>query len=163
MFESPQFARTLSREELLMTATATVTHRTRRIDAVRVNSGATHTSSAQQAQPRLRLTKRGRVVFGGLATVLVAAAIGVAAAFAAPGAIANSEVSSQEFPYVFVQSGDSLWSIATELEPSGDPRDVVSEIVRLNQLQGADLQAGDAVAVPLRFTGNELTVPASEL
>ncbi|KAM9863971.1 LysM peptidoglycan-binding domain-containing protein [Leucobacter sp. BZR 635] len=115
------------------------------------------TAQVSSGQPRLRLTRRGRVVFGSLATVLVAAALGVAAAFAAPGAIANSAESTQAFPYVFVQAGDSVWSIASELEPTGDPREVVSEIVRLNQMQASDLQAGDSIAVPMRFEGNDLT------
>lgn len=134
-----------------------------RIDAARVRQGAVAGASAEPAQAKLRLTRRGRVVFGGLATVLVAAALAVGASFAAPGAIANGAESSQEFPYVLAQSGDSLWSIASELAPAADPREVVAEIVRLNQLQGADLQAGDAIAVPLRFAENDLTFPASEL
>lgn len=111
----------------------------------------------------LRLTKRGRAVFGALATVLVAATFGVVAGFAAPGAVANISESVQEFPYVLPQAGDSLWSLASELDPAADPREVVAEIVRLNQLQNSDLRAGEAIAVPLRFEGNELTFPASDL
>ncbi|GAA1568748.1 LysM peptidoglycan-binding domain-containing protein [Leucobacter aridicollis] len=158
-----------------MTATATVTAVGPRIDADRAgvhavfSSTATATRAAQSARPaaapktRLRLTRRGRAVFGGLATVLIAGALGVAASFAAPGAIANGAASSQEFPYVVAQSGDSLWSIASALEPTADPRDVVAEIQRLNQIQASDLQAGDAIAVPLRFAGSEATFPASDL
>lgn len=159
MFESSEFVRTLSREEILMTATATVTTFGPRTDATRAHEPATRSS----ASTRLRLTRRGRVVFGGLATVLVAGVLGVVAAIAAPGAIANGSQSTQEFPYIVAQSGDSLWSIASDLEPTADPRDVVAEIQRLNQMQASDLQAGDAIAVPLRFEGNDLTFPASEL
>lgn len=124
---------------------------------------ATVQASAAQASTRLRLTRRGRIVFGGLATVLVAAALAFGAMLAAPGAVASGEQSTQEFPYMLAQSGDTLWGIASYLDPSADTRDVVAEIVRLNQLQGSELQAGDAIAVPLRFADNEMTFPASEL
>lgn len=145
-----------------MTATANVIPIGSRIDAVRVEAGAAYASGAKAAT-KLRLTRRGRLVFGGLATVLIAGVLGFAASFAAPGAIANGAEGVQGFPYVVAQSGDSLWSIATDLEPAADPRDVVAEIQRLNQMQASELQAGDAVAVPLRFEGNDLTFQGSGL
>lgn len=141
-----------------MTAIANVTPITSRFDS------APAEAAASPAQTRLRLTRRGRVVFGGLATILAATVLAVIAAFAAPVAVASGdEGSGAEFPYVYVESGDTLWSIAAELDPKADTRDVVAEIVRLNQLSGAGLQAGESIAVPLRFAGNELTFPASEL
>ncbi|WP_084766670.1 LysM peptidoglycan-binding domain-containing protein [Leucobacter komagatae] len=146
-----------------MTATAIVTPVIRRTDAARANASVGDAAVATAPQTRFRLTRRGRVVFGGLATVLVAGALAIGAAFAAPGAVANGAESTQEFPYVLVQAGDSLWSIASALEPGADPRDVVAEIVRLNQIDGASLQAGDAIAVPLRFEGSEHTLAASAL
>ncbi|GAA1317494.1 LysM peptidoglycan-binding domain-containing protein [Leucobacter albus] len=134
-----------------MTATAIVTPLSPRIGAA---------ASTVAGPAKLRLTRRGRIVFGGLATVLIAGALGVAAAFAAPGAEANGTVSSQEFPYVLAQSGDSLWSIASALDPAADPRDIVAELQRLNQIDAADLRAGDSIAVPLRFEGSDLTFAA---
>lgn len=134
--------------------------------SVREASGrqtSTRQASAGQASTRLRLTRRGRIVFGGLASVLVAAALAVGAMLAAPGAVASGEQSAQEFPYVLAQPGDTLWGIASYLDPAADTRDVVAEIVRLNQMHGAELQAGDAIAVPLRFADNEMAFPASEL
>lgn len=115
------------------------------------------------ASTRLRLTRRGRIVFGGLATVLVAGALAVGASFAAPSALASSEQNVQEFPYVVAQPGDSLWSIATTLDPNADARDVVAELVQLNQLAEPSLQVGDAIAVPMRFAGDEMTVTYSEI
>ena len=162
-------ARTLSREEILMTATAFAP----RLDT-RMGAGASEAASVRSvsaasvagvpsraAQPKLRLTRRGRVVFGVLATVLIAGVFGVVASIVAPGAIANSSESSQEFPYVVAQTGDSLWSIASALDPAADPRDTVAEIERLNQIHAVDLQAGDSIAVPLRFAGDELTFAAT--
>ncbi len=162
MFEEAKVLRILSREEPLMTAIANVTQFSHRIGAARAEAGVASVSGAQ-VSTKLRLTRRGRLVFGGLATVLIAGALGFAASFAAPGAIANGAEGVQGFPYVIAQSGDSLWSIATDLEPAADPRDVVAEIQRLNQMQASELQAGEAVAVPLRFEGNDLTFQASGL
>lgn len=116
-----------------------------------------------QAPTRLRLTRRGRIVFGGMATVLVAGALAMGASFAAPSATASSQQNVQEFPYVVAQPGDSLWSIATALDPNTDARDLIAEIVRLNQLSDPSLLAGDAIAVPMRFAGEGVTVGLEEL
>ena len=112
---------------------------------------------------RLRLTRRGRVVFGGLATVLVAAVLALVAAIAAPQALASDEAGGQQFHYVVAQPGSSLWTLATELDPVEDPRDLVAEIVRLNQLEGSGVQAGQPVAVPLRYSDSAGVVSADEL
>lgn len=104
---------------------------------------------------KLRLTRRGRIVFGGLATVLAAGALAFLASFLAPGAVASGEVSEQRFPYVQVQAGDTLWGIAAELDPAADTRNVVAEISRLNQLESSDLVAGQSIAIPMRFAGAE--------
>jgi hypothetical protein len=45
-----------------------------------------------------------------------------------------------------VQPGDTLWSIALRLDPSGDPRPIVQ---RLEQQVGGDtVQAGERVVLP---------------
>lgn len=113
---------------------------------------------------KLRLTRRGRAVFGGLATVVVAAVLAVVASLAAPQALASdSQESGQEFHYVVAQPGASLWSLASELDPEADPRDLVAEIVQLNQLGGSGVEAGQPIAVPLRYSENPVTVSAAEL
>ncbi|MGO3147319.1 MAG: hypothetical protein ACTIJ6_06545 [Leucobacter sp.] len=117
----------------------------------------------QASSAKLRLTRRGRLVFGGLATACVAGALAFAAMVGATGAVASQEQSVQEFPYVLALPGDSLWTIAAALDPAADPRDVVDEIVRLNQMTESGVQAGEAFAVPVRYADTELTFPASEL
>ncbi|GAB2550925.1 hypothetical protein [Leucobacter ruminantium] len=114
--------------------------------------------------PKLRLTRRGRAVLGALATVLVAAVLAFIAAIAAPQAQAsNTAEGGGEFHYVVAQPGTSLWSVATELDPSMDPRDLVAEIVQLNQLEGSGVQAGQPIAVPLRYSDSDAVVSAEEL
>lgn len=112
---------------------------------------------------RLRLTRRGRAVFGTLATVVSAALLALAALLGAAQAQAAGETSGAELGYVVVQSGDSLWSVAAALDPGADPRDTVAEIVRLNRLDGSGVQSGQPIAVPLRFASAAGVVSAAEL
>jgi LysM repeat protein len=53
------------------------------------------------------------------------------------------------FEYVTVFSGDTLWGLA-QRHGSGDPRDFIYEIMRLNGLQTADLVPGTQLALPKR-------------
>ena len=49
--------------------------------------------------------------------------------------------------YLYVaRPGDTLWSIASALQPGGDPRPIVAELEQ--QLHGAQLVAGDRLTLP---------------
>lgn len=128
-----------------------------------VSAGAVDAGVVDTGAGKLRLTRRGRVVFGGLATVLVAGLLAFVAALGAPQAIASDVEGGQQFHYVVVQPESSLWSLATELDPSADPRDLVAEIVHLNQLEDSGVEAGQPLAVPLRYSENPAVVSADEL
>jgi len=97
--------------------------------------------------PRLRLTKRGR---GVLMTVAATPLVIAAFLFALNGspATASLEGSSAGFSFVTVESGESLWQLAEQLAPAADPRDTISEIMALNQLESADVFAGQELALP---------------
>lgn len=115
------------------------------------------------APMRLRLTRRGRAVVGSLATLFVVGMLAIVAMFSGAQAVAAADVGAAEFGYVVVQPGDSLWQLASDLDPKADPRDLIAEIVRLNQLDSSGLQAGEAIAVPLRYTDRPGIVTASTL
>jgi hypothetical protein len=55
------------------------------------------------------------------------------------------EVHPGEYAYV-ARPGDTLWSIASRVEPSGDPRPLVADLE--TQLHGATLQPGDRLLLP---------------
>ena len=93
----------------------------------------------------LRITRRGRVVLG-LALALPVTALSVF--LASSGALAESDAASNDFEYMTVLSGDTLWSIATMISPHEDPRDVVAKIISLNQLETASLMPGQDIALP---------------
>lgn len=95
--------------------------------------------------PTLRITTRGRAV---LAFALALPVIALSVFLASPGALADSEVAANDFEYMTVLSGDTLWSIATLIDPAADPRDVVEDIISLNQLDSAVLTPGQEIALP---------------
>lgn len=102
----------------------------------------------------LRITRRGRVV---LAILLIAPLIALALAFApgspwsAGAAIAGSEPSAVDFQYVTVEPGQSLWQLAESIAPGADPRDVISDLVRLNGLEGSIVHPGERLAIPAAY------------
>lgn len=100
---------------------------------------------------RLHLTRRGRVVVGALASLPLAAALIAFAVFGGSAAIATSGTTQTEFSYVTVHSGQSLWSIASGLDASADTRDVIADIVSLNQLPGSEVQPGQRLAIPTKY------------
>lgn len=114
------------------------------------------TSVRSSGTTRLRLTVRGRRVLAAAAAFPAAAALALAvvggsAAIATPDA--GMPVGS--FETVTVAAGESLWSIAQDIAPSADPRDVVSAIERLNALEGGTLTAGQKLSVPAEYAGGE--------
>ncbi len=102
-------------------------------------------------QAPLRLTRRGRFVFFGLPLILLAALVLSLAGFLnAPAKAADStaELSLTPTVTVTVQPGESLWAIAGAVAPERDPRDVVADIVQLNNLDAARVIPGQQLYVP---------------
>lgn len=107
---------------------------------------------AEQAkQAPLRLTRRGRFVFIGVPLILLAALVLSFSGFLnAPAKAADSaaELSLTPTVSVTVQPGESLWAIAEAVAPERDPRDVVADIIQLNNLEAARVVPGQALFVP---------------
>jgi Tfp pilus assembly protein FimV len=112
------------------------------------------TQSAPQVarDTRLRLTLRGRRVLAALAALPIAVAVSVAV-IGGGSALASRDAGAPagSFSTVTVSSGDSLWSIAEEVAPAADPRDVVDSIVRLNALESATVIVGQRLAIPADY------------
>lgn len=101
---------------------------------------------AAEPKTRLRITKRGRRVLVGLVAIplVIAAFLG---AVNSGGAAATDAAVSNDFTYVTIAQGQSLWDLAGEIAPNADARDVVEEIVALNALEG-EIQPGQKIAIP---------------
>jgi hypothetical protein len=108
-------------------------------------------TKARVTQPPLRLTRRGRVVLVGLPLILASALlISLAGFLNAPAKAADSasELSLTPTVSVTVQPGESLWGIAGAVAPERDPRDVVADIVQLNNLDDGRVMPGQRIFVP---------------
>jgi hypothetical protein len=100
---------------------------------------------------RLRLTRRGRIVFFGIPAMLLLAALLTFVGFLnSPAKAADEATPLAVTPTVTVtvQSGQSLWGIAGAAAPERDPRDVIVEIIQLNNLEGGRIVPGQRLFVP---------------
>ena len=104
-----------------------------------------HVQTAPRAR-ELRLTVRGRrlVLLALVLLLLGAFAVGRAASSQATAEQASTPVLTQ----VTVQPGDTLWAVARRVAPERDPRELVAQIRRLNDLPTASLQVGRQLVLP---------------
>ena len=107
------------------------------------------TSTQRSADRPLTLTRRGRLILVGLPIALGVAALILLAAFLTSQAQAGeSAPTATTTVEVSVVTGETLWDLAVRHAPERDPRDVVAEIVELNDLPSSVVQAGQSIAVP---------------
>ncbi|MGH3343227.1 MAG: LysM peptidoglycan-binding domain-containing protein [Carbonactinosporaceae bacterium] len=105
--------------------------------------------SADRRAP-VRLTRRGRVVvvctgLVVLGTLLSAGGVGVAT---------PERGSVQPYRVVTAEPGDTLWTIARRTAPGVDPRETIVRIMEFNALEGASLQVGQRIFVPVADDAN---------
>jgi len=119
-------------------------------DSVPVKAAPAPAAAVVKRAP-LRLTRRGRFVFFGLPLMVLAVLVLSLSGFLnAPAKAADSaaELSVTPTVTVTVQPGESLWAIAGAVAPERDPRDVVADIVQLNNLGAARVLPGQQLFVP---------------
>lgn len=115
------------------------------------STGKVSAGTVKPRQAPLRLTRRGRFVFIGVPLILLAALVlSFSGFFNAPAKAAESaaELSPTPTVTVTVQPGESLWAIAEAVAPERDPRDVVADIVQLNNLEAGRVVPGQALFIP---------------
>jgi LysM repeat protein len=91
----------------------------------------------------VRLTRRGRVVT--VLAVLVLAGFALVGVAGRVGALHGSPVPASAPTQVVVEPGETLWSIAERVAPKRDPRPVVDQIRRLNDLPTTDVHPGQTL------------------
>ncbi|MFD6701257.1 MULTISPECIES: LysM peptidoglycan-binding domain-containing protein [unclassified Microbacterium] len=109
------------------------------------------TFAGQVPATRLRITARGRRVLAALVALPVAGAIAFAALSSGSALASGEQTTGNTFATVTVQPGDTLWSIAGEIAPNADPRDVVAEISKLNLVDGGVIEVGQHLAIPAQY------------
>jgi hypothetical protein len=93
----------------------------------------------------VRLTRRGRLVLVVLAALVVAGLVVAGATAAQASGPASARAGDSR---VFVQPGDTLWSIALRTDPGADPQSVVAGILQANHLSTASVTVGQRLWVP---------------
>lgn len=106
---------------------------------------------SRPTQPRLRLTRRGRVVFAAV-VALPLAVLGLVFGLGAGGAVATRDTATGSLTWVEVDSGQSLWSLAADIAPGEDPREFAAQVAAFNQLDSTVIQPGQELAIPPRYT-----------
>ncbi|WP_309714138.1 LysM peptidoglycan-binding domain-containing protein [Pseudolysinimonas sp.] len=103
------------------------------------------------AAPRLRLSRRGRVVISALAAIpLVIAAL--VFGLGAGGAVATHGAAGDSLTWVTVDGGQSLWDLAAEIAPTEDPREFAAQVAAFNQLDSTVIQPGQELAIPPQYS-----------
>ena len=101
--------------------------------------------STRPAAP-LRLTRRGRLTLTLLFLALIMATLTV---FGATSAATDKAGEPLPTRTVVVDSGDTLWDIASEVAAPGKTQEMVYRIQELNALSDSGLRVGQHIAVPL--------------
>lgn len=95
----------------------------------------------------VRLTRRGRLTIV-LAAIAMLLLLGVT--FGGSTAATNQSGTPTATQTITVKAGQTLWQIAAVANPTGDIRDTVDDIMKLNSLpSAAGLQMGRDLAVPV--------------
>ena len=61
---------------------------------------------------------------------------------------ASATSGKTEFTYIYVEPGDTLWSIAKKYAPDADTQEEISNIQTLNNLNDSKLESGQRLALP---------------
>lgn len=62
----------------------------------------------------------------------------------------HEELLNAETREYIVQEGDRLWTIAQQTGFENDPRDIISRIKELNNLDSVNIYPGDVIIIPIK-------------
>jgi len=113
----------------------------RRVEAQRVDDPS-YLRAPAAPRRRTRTSRRG-IIAGALATVVLSVGAGALGLAIQPAAYDGPTVTKA------VVSGDSVWSLAQNVKTDRPLEQVVADIERMNDVQGA-LQPGQRILVPVR-------------
>lgn len=101
------------------------------------------------APRREGLTRRGRLA---RFLVVLSLSVVVVAGFASRAGAGDQVGGARAATYVavVVAPGDTVWSIAGAMADGRDVRGLVDEIVAVNGLRGASVEAGQSIRVPVK-------------
>ncbi|MDO4888316.1 MAG: LysM peptidoglycan-binding domain-containing protein [Actinomycetaceae bacterium] len=113
-----------------------------------VDAGGSAGAETRVVAGRRRAGHRAPALERSAAVVRAVVAALTVAALVVGGLVLGSLLAAPDSTEVVVQSGDTIWSIASRLEGGPDTAAVVSDIVALNGLGSQDLDVGQTLLVP---------------
>ncbi|WP_018636854.1 LysM peptidoglycan-binding domain-containing protein [Parafrankia elaeagni] len=102
------------------------------------------TGTGRRPQPPLRLTRRGRIVLGLLASMVLGVVFS-AVLVTSSQAFTGTPVAYETHR---VLPGETLWEIARGIDPDADTREIVGQLMALNGLPTAALLPGQRLRLP---------------
>jgi len=113
--------------------------------------------SARARRLRRTFLLRRAVVLAIAVTVVWVLAQLLGAVFATPAGSSGTPVGATAPAVHQVRSGDTLWALATRVDPDADPRDVVDRIIALNEVGTPGAPLGPDLELRV---GTQLRLPA---
>ena len=107
---------------------------------------STATASQHTATAPLRLTRRGRLLVLAVLVAVLFGAFSLGRSATQASSVAGDGAPAAQL--TVVQPGESLWSVAQRIAPEHDPREVIAQIRRLNDLETSRLQVGQHLLLP---------------
>jgi LysM repeat protein len=113
------------------------------------NNGFSDFKNQNISKPRKRSAQANRRLARTLigTSLLIVIGAGFTAVSQASNDQTTSKNTSTSYTQITVGAGESLWSLATAIDPT-KPADLVSEIVQLNHLSVAQVFAGQKLVIP---------------
>jgi LysM domain-containing protein len=121
-------------------------HRFRSVVAGPGGRSARRPPTVVATRKRAHLTRRGRLVLIALTAVVALAVAGLLMGLTSGTATQRSEPVGQRS--IVVQPGQTLWSIAQDVAPDRDIREVIYEIRQINGLDSAMVRSGQRLVLP---------------
>ena len=104
----------------------------------------------QMARNRVEVVRDEKIVLVSVVFLVAAILIGMMSFGAVRTQAASSEISRKYYTVVEVQSGDSLWSIASDYitDDYKDMNTYIEEVRNINKILGDDIRTGQSLTVP---------------
>lgn len=120
------------------------------MNAVATTSGFRGSARPERAErarshSSIQLTRRGRIVVSFVVACAFLLGWGTLGGSSADASVESATAVGQ---VVVVQQGESLWSIAQDIAPNTDPREVILRIREMNNLGADHVYPGQSLHVP---------------
>lgn len=107
------------------------------------------TSTTHETTTKLRLTRKGQLVLGGVLIMIVGTLLAVAwFQSPIPPAMAADHQEPGDYQKIVVQPGDTLWGISSRVAQAENQSEILEQIATYNDLETSELQVGQTLYIP---------------